>query len=757
MTPPALPLQAADSEPTPDVEAVLQDALARHGSGEADGAAQLYEMALSVQPDHPLALHNLGVLRAAQGRTMEAIQLIRRAALADPGSASAHANLGALLLGQGLPEEAEPCFYRAVLADPSSTAAVCGLADVQAAQGRHDEAEKSYRRAIELDDKYTPALTGLGITLMRGGRVQEAGDLFCQSLVLQPGSARAHYNVGNALKISGRLEEAAIFYREALQLNPSFADAWTNLGNLLRDLEDDTQAVHCHKIARDLGPADPRPHLNLGQLYKDRGEVELARAELNAASMLDPSDVTARLGLCMAELPVTYTGQDEVASARARYAERLEALIADYERSPRPAAFAAAIGSSQPFYLAYQGQNDRELQSRYGGFVCKVMADHQPSPESLPLPAAGERIRVGIVTGFFRAHSNWKVPISGWLKGLDRDRFEVVGYYTGAVQDVCTQEAEALCERFVVGVGSAEAWRDKILADAPHVLIYPEVGMDSMSARLAAQRLAAVQCASWGHPVTTGLPTMDVFLSSELMEPEDAQQHYCERLVRLPGLGVLIEEPEDEPDRVTRADLNLKDDALVFWCAQSLAKYVPEYDEIYPRIAEALPHAQFVFIGQKHAGEAQRRFTARMQAAFSRRGLDFANHGVIVPPLSKKGFLGALRLADVLLDSPGWSGCNSTLETLGAALPVVTMEAPLMRGRHTAAILKILGLERLIARDIDGYVATALGLGADAELRQRIGGEIASRKSRLYGDEAPIRAMEDMLIAELAAKRAETA
>jgi predicted O-linked N-acetylglucosamine transferase (SPINDLY family) len=281
--------------------------------------------------------------------------------------------------------------------------------------------------------------------------------------------------------------------------------------------------------------------------------------------------------------------------------------------------------------------------------------------------------------------------------------------------------------------------------------------MDSTSARLAAQRLAAVQCASWGHPETTGLPTIDTFFSSQLMEPEGAQDHYSEQLVRLPGLGVLIDEPEDKPDPVTRSDLNLKDDALVFWCAQSLAKYLPEYDDIYPRIAEALPRAQFVFIGQKHAGEAQNRFVVRMQAAFRRRGLDFADHAVMLSPLSKAGFLGALRVADVLLDSPGWSGCNSTLETLGAALPMVTLDAPLMRGRHTAAILRRLGLERLIARDVDGFVATALGLGADADLRRRIGGEIAARKGRLYGDKAPIRAMEDVLVAALEARRAEFA
>ena len=739
--------------PPDEVEQILEAALASHGGGDIDRAARLYEAALAERADHSLALHNLGVLRAGQGRALEAIELIRRAADADPASAAAHANLGALLLAQDRAEEAEPCFLRAVLVDPSNTGALCGLAELQTLQGRAQEAEQNYRRALELDAACTPAMTGLGILLMRQGALREAGDLFCQALALQPNSARACYNVANALKASGRFDEAAIFYRQTLELDRGFADAWTNLGNMLRTLEQDDQALECHRIARDLRPADPRARLNLGQLLKDRGDDAGGRAELDTALLLDPSDVTAQIARCMAELQLSYTTTQEMLARREGYAQRLDALIADYERDPRPEAYAAAVGASQPFYLAYQGRDDRDLQSRYGRLICRIMADQTPATPSLAFPGPGERIRVGIVSGFFRAHSNWKIPIRGWLKSLDRSRFEVIGYYTGQLRDACTEEAEKLCDRFVTGPVGADAWREAIVAEQPHVLIYPEIGMDPVAVRLAAHRLAPVQCASWGHPETTGLPTIDAFLSSDAMEPANGQDHYAEQLVRLPGLGVVVEPGEDTPETVTRAELGLRDDALVFWCAQSLPKYLPEYDEIYPRIAEALPAAQFVFIGLPHRCEAEARFTERMRSAFAARGLDFAAHAVVLPRLDKTRFLGAIALADVLLDSPGWSGCNSTLESLGAELPIVAMDAPLMRGRHTAAMLKLMGLERLVARDLDGYVATALGLAADPGLRGRIKAQIAARKGALYGEEACVRALEDFLAGAIELRR----
>jgi len=66
---------------------------------------------------------------------------------------------------------------------------------------------------------------------------------------------------------------------------------------------------------------------------------------------------------------------------------------------------------------------------------------------------------------------------------------------------------------------------ERILADRLHILVYPEIGMHPPTMQIAALRLAPVQCTAWGHPLTSGLPTVDYYLSSELMEPENEQAH----------------------------------------------------------------------------------------------------------------------------------------------------------------------------------------------------------------------------------------
>jgi predicted O-linked N-acetylglucosamine transferase (SPINDLY family) len=104
-----------------------------------------------------------------------------------------------------------------------------------------------------------------------------------------------------------------------------------------------------------------------------------------------------------------------------------------------------------------------------------------------------------------------------------------------------------------------------------------------------------------------------------------------------------------------------------------------------------------------------------------------------------------LRLSDVYLDSIGWSGGNTTLESLEHDLPVVTMAGPLMRGRHTMAILQQMGLDHAVTGSLDGYLNLAVCLGKDAELRATMRAEIAERKERVYRDATPIRALEVFL------------
>jgi protein O-GlcNAc transferase len=488
-------------------------------------------------------------------------------------------------------------------------------------------------------------------------------------------------------------------------------------------------------------------HLGLANAFREHDRCAEAEMHIKQALALKPDSAEARFSLCMAQLPYIYMAESEISERRAAYAQCLEALCDDVYERRTASDWANAVGLSQPFFLTYQGYNDRDLNSRYGSLVCQIMAERYPQGALSPPPHSDEPVRLGIVSGFFRQHSNWKIPISGWLSQIDRQRFRVFGYYTAAVRDAATDRAVALCDRFVQGPLSTEDWRKTILHDAPHVLIYPEVGMDAVSARLAAQRLAPVQCNSWGHPDTSGFPTLDYYLSSELMEPPDAQNHYTECLVRLPNLSIYYEPLDLQLVPLSRAELGLRPTATIYWCGQSLFKYLPQFDEVFPRIARAVGDCQFAFIKfQANNTPITARVQKRLDDAFTKYGLRASDFCIFLPRHEdERWFVSAIGLCDIVLDSIGWSGCNSTLESLRHDLPVVTMTAQLMRGRHSMAILKMMGVEETVAQTVDDYICTAIRLAQDLSWRMAVKSRISEKKHRIYRDTTCVEALQDFL------------
>jgi protein O-GlcNAc transferase len=319
------------------------------------------------------------------------------------------------------------------------------------------------------------------------------------------------------------------------------------------------------------------------------------------------------------------------------------------------------------------------------------------------------------------------------------------------VQDAQTDLARQLGTRF--GGGPGVDRRATLIADRPHVLLYPELGMDPLSARLAGERLAPVQCVSWGQPETSGLPTMDFFLSSALMEPEEAASHYSEQLVTLPNLGIHYTSDERHAELTSRSALGLRDGAVIFWCGQALYKYLPQYDSVFARIATAVDDCLFLFIGFAKSPAVTNCSRARLRQTFAEHGLDADRHCVFLPPMSQERFLGTIELSDIMLDSVGWSGGKSTLDALALAPVIVTHAGELMRGRHTMAILTRIGVTETIARTVDEYVGISVQLALNPVRRSALRARMAAGVHRVMSDAAPIRALETFLIRVVAQHR----
>jgi protein O-GlcNAc transferase len=726
-------------------EQMLAAAMDHHRSGRLIEAERIYRQVCDSDPTNARAFHLLGVV-AHQLQRPDAAALVGQAVVLNPQSADAHNDRGVILAANALFSEALPCFERAVALKAGYVEARNNLGRTLRSLGRLDEALQQFELVLESGPASPVAHFSLAAMFEQAGRKTDAEKHYRGALALRPDFVDVHLHLAVLLQDMDRLPEALAHTERAVALQPDSAGARNNLGNILRGLGRRTEAIAQYETALAIDPDSLMAHYNCGVALRGETRIAEARPHFAKALELKPDFLEAELALCMAELPALYDDEPEITESRDAYANRLARLCVDVEGASVPAALASAIGSHQPFYLPYQGRNDRELQTEYGSLVCRILAALYPAPPALPdPPTPNEPVRLGIVSGFFRQHSNWKIPIKGWLKLLDRNRFHVSGYHTSGERDHETAVAEDLCDRFVQGPLSLDDWRRTILDDAPHVLIFPEIGMDQVSAQLAGQRLAATQCCSWGHPVTSGFPTIDYFLSSDLMEPEGAADHYSERLIRLPNLSIHYEPPDISPVRIDRAELGLRASAVVYWCCQSLPKYLPQFDRVFARIAAEVPDCQFTFIEFGGGKGVTAMFQARLDRAFSAVGRDARDHCVFLPRLAQDRFVAAIGQSDVVLDSIGWSGCNSVLEGLVHNVPIVTLAGEMMRGRHTAAILEMMGIGETTARTVDEFVSIASSLGRSRERRSELSAEIATRKHHLYRDRECIVALEAFL------------
>ncbi len=471
-----------------------------------------------------------------------------------------------------------------------------------------------------------------------------------------------------------------------------------------------------------------------------------AMVSAHHASEVFPADVSFKLSEALA-LPVVYDSAHEVEEYRDHFARGLRRLAQEVLlKTPEEKKNALkGIASYSNSFLGYQARNDRELQMEYGRFIHRIMAANYPEwvkPIRMPEILPGDKLRIGYVSSRFRNLSAAKY-FSGWIRGHNKDDFSIFAYHVGAKTDYITEQVQKSSDTFRHIPNSLEEMCVAILNDKLHILVFLDVCLEPATTQLAALRLAPIQCAAWDQPITTGLPTIDYFISSAVAEPDNAQEHYSEKLLLLPGIGVNYLKPVIPSALLTktRRDFQLRDDAVVYLCIQYAYKYLPDQDHLLAQIAKQVPNAQFVFLTENNfiAADLQR----RLDRSFSAASLTAKDYCVLLPAVERFTYWNLSLLGDVFLDSIGWSGGVSTFEAIACRLPVVTLPGEFMRGRQSYAILTELGVTDTIAKSAAEYVQIAVQLGTDRRWRDNIVHRMAANYSLVYSDIRCVRALED--------------
>ncbi len=639
--------------------------------------------------------------------------------------------------------EATDDLRRLCAAMPTAVGPLQLLASVEGRIGRYDQAGRRFRRVFALDP-HNPehVLQALSLPSEAGVPAPQIRRV----LVEHPGLARAYgvlaarpdgrgadhglraaaivptdpaYLVLAAVRLMalGRMEEAERTARRAALINPMAHEATLLLAECLRSQGIADPAFKLARRALAAAPHDPKAWVTGAVCAHRMSRFEDARAMAETAAALRPRDA-GHAARAATLLPHILTSQDEILEIR----DRIETLCQRDGFAPIRDPI-HEVGTV-PFALAYHGVNDRALMERLCAFyrrTCPMLTMTAPHIGRARRP--GKR-RVAFVSEFFRDHSVYHMT-EGHLRMMDRDEIEVSVVQIGLLPQKMHDQIARIADRVITLPHVLETVRHRLAELELDVLIFADIGMTAMSYFLPFARLAPLQVVLPGHPVTTGIDTVDCFFTSAWMEPENCRDHYSETPVLVDGLAIAYAAERTRHVPVTRADVGLPESGALYLCGQTPVKMHPAYDRILGDILEQDPDGSVVLFD---APGIYRHMTTGLLERLRRSNADrpeVLERIRMLPRLPLERYLGVMCTADVVLDTLHFNGGNTTMQSLALGQPIVTLPTDMMRGRVTLAPLTPMGMRGdLEATSPQDYVDRVLRIGRDperaADLKRRL-------------------------------------
>ncbi len=737
---------------------LLQLAVAHHRAGEWQQAEQAYRQLLEQAPHESGVRHQLAWLLCDRNRHTEAIEQLSAAIATSPEQSLLRSHLGIILRAAGKPEEAVRQFQAAIGLNPDDFLTHYNLGNAYQQLGRFELAIESYRSALCGASDDPDIYLNLGATQWKLGRLGDAATSLGQALAIKSDFAQAHYNLARVQRDQNKLDEAAASLRRALELQPDYAEAHNQLGVVLGRQEEFSEAIACHRRALHRKPGFVEAHFNLGTLLDMQGQLAEAAECWRRGLELNPDFVEGfgNLGSLLTQL-------GQIAEAKECYLRALERHpnqgvwrlniaslcpgvfghatdIVDYRRTllAELEMFASAqpefklpplatIACIPPFNLQFHGHDDRPIREAYAKVFRNCSATATATGSS-------GRPRIGFVVTD-RHEALFLRSLGGVLERINTDRFELV--VMGSARGTKTLHA-ALCNpaiKLLSLPAELEQAVDSIREEQVDLLYYWEVATDITNYFLPFHRLAPVQCTSWGIQVTSGIPQMDYYLSSVLVEPEDAGGHYTEQLVLANTLLTYQRRVALPEAPKPRESFGIRREQHLYLCAQQLGKFHPDFDPILAGILRADTQGVIVATEDRFGRFLGDQLRARWSAAMP----DVAERILFVPYQPHPEYLGLVAAADVLLDPLHFGGVNSSYDGFSLQKPIVTLPSRFHRGRYTWACYRKMGVTDCVARDRDHYVELAVKLGTDAEFRAQVTEQIERASPVLFEDMEAVR------------------
>ncbi len=327
------------------LDQALQKGIEAHKSGKVEEADKYYTAILKIQPNHPDANHNMGVLAVGVGKVEQALPFFKTALEVNTNIAQywlsyidALIQLGRIADAKAVFEQAKSNGAKGDVFDQlekklGSSAAknsnnqeppddqmnalinlynqnrlqqalneaqmltkqypksltLWNLMGSSATQlGKLDEAITAFQSAISLNPNHANAYYNMGVVLQNLGQHEKAIDKYKKALSIKPDSHEAYYNIGIALKDLGQLDNAINAFRKGLSIKPDYAEAYNNKGIALQGLDKLEESVRAYQRALSIKPDYAEAYNNMGTALQEQDKLEEAMGAFDKALSIKP-------------------------------------------------------------------------------------------------------------------------------------------------------------------------------------------------------------------------------------------------------------------------------------------------------------------------------------------------------------------------------------------------------------------------------------------------------------------------------------
>lgn len=676
----------------------------------------------------------------AAGQHAQAVTLLGPAIDHPLLRAEAHYLLAIASVMAGDPSAAVAQAGIAVAATPGDARYHFTLGRAHKAAGDLDGAEAAYRQALALNPAYAEAMVSLGIVMKTRGDADAAMALYDQALALAPTFAAAHANRAAALALrteraaeagqdDAPSEEVIAAQLHAVALEPRNAALQRNLGVLLMRARRRPEAAAAFNAALTENPADVESCLNLGFCLRALGQNTLVRELFekwlslnapNAVVMRSLASVLTRDGHIDAARP--WAEQAAALDLDAHALMQLGGTLLQSRRQDEALAHchrAVEMSGARPDlygtlllgmnYLHEDPQAIFDAHAEFGRRLPPVLAS-RPAWQAL---AAGERLKVGYVSGDFVRHSV-SFFIGALLERHDTTRFEVTCYHNLGWSDATTERLKSHGHRWVECDGLSDAHlRRRIIDDGIHILIDLAGHTSHSRVFMFAQGAAPVQITYLGYPTLNGVPANDFRITDATIDPGDMPPHAAEQPLRLPHT-MFCYRPDQAPLIGPAPEAGCGH--ITFGSFNNIAKVTDRTLALWAEAMNAVAGSRLLLKSPAMAQASNRDNIERFMAA---RGVAAERLSLQPWLASKSSHLDLYNQVDIALDPYPYNGATTTCEALWMGVPVLSLRGRTHTSRMGASLLHAIGRSEWVADSDAEFVAKACQLAADRNARAR--------------------------------------